>query len=233
MPLTLKNLEEKLSLVSQDVNEESNFVKECEMQTRTPDRCIRDKKRVRNLGEVFTPKHIVDKMLDLVDHKAREIESRFLEPSCGTGNFLVEILSRKLNTVKEVSLQQKVFEFNTLIALSSIYGIDIDELNVLESRERMRDIVLDFLRKTGSISNFTPGYLETIDYILTKNIVCGDMLDGQHKIFFTEYSVSSDFTLKQRLFRLSDLSRKGLLKAAKPVPIAEIEAKRYYEIGQL
>ena len=124
---------------------------------------IRDKGRVRNLGEVFTPEHIVNEMLDMVDHKTRMIESRFLEPGCGTGNFLVEILRSKLGTVREVSLSQQKIEFNTVLALSSIYGIDIDQANLLESRQRLRDISFEFLNKARPNSRFTQGFRGSIE----------------------------------------------------------------------
>ena len=195
------------------------------------ERGIRSKSRVRNLGEVFTPKKVVDDMLDMVDHKAREIESRFLEPSCGTGNFLVEILRRKLRTVGEVSQDHHSLEFNSLLALSSIYGVDIDKENVAESRQRMKSILCDFLDRRALNSKYTQGFQGAIDYVLKKNIVCGDFLDGQHKIFFTEFSVTSNRMLKQRIFRLSDLRRKGLLEAAQPRPVGEKSEKNYWEIA--
>lgn len=206
---------------------------ECEddLHTPAPKRRIRDKSRVRNLGEVFTPEPIVNKILDLVDHKTRMIESRFLEPACGTGNFLVEILRRKLRTVREVSLSQQEIEFNTLLALSSIYAIDIDQENVLESRQRMRDMTFEFLNKARLSSPFTRGYRESIEYILTTNIVLGDFLNGQHDIYFTEFSVTVEQKLKQRVFRLSDLRREGLMEKAEPVPVKEKGERDYWELA--
>ena len=194
-------------------------------------RGIRSKSRVRNLGEVFTPKKVVNDMLDMVDHKAREIESRFLEPSCGTGNFLVEILRRKLSTVGEVSQEHRSLEFNSLLALSSIYGVDIDKENVAESRQRMKSILSEFLDRRMLRSTYTQGFQGAIDYVLKKNIVCGDFLNGQDKIFFTEFSKTSNQMLKQRVFRLCDLRRKGLLQTAKPRPISEKSERNYWEIA--
>ena len=207
--------------------------KKCErgLRVKSSQRGIRSKGRVRNLGEVFTPEHIVNDMLDMVDQQAKEIESRFLEPSCGTGNFLVEILRRKLNTVREESLELQNLEFNTLLSLSSIYGIDIDLENVLESQRRMKDITLAFLAVAKPNAKHTPGFIDAIDYVLSKNIGCGDMLNGQHKIYFTEFIVESKQTLKQRVFRLCDLRRKGLLQSARPVPIKEESERNYWEIA--
>ncbi len=194
-------------------------------------RGIRSKSRVRDLGEVFTPARTVNDMLDMVDHKTREIESRFLEPSCGNGNFLVEILRRKLGKVKEVSFDKHSLELNTLLALSSIYGIDINFENVNESRQRMRTITFEFLANGIEKSRHTNGFPASIDYVLSKNIVLGDFLNGRNKIFFTEFKVSIDQKLKQRVFRLSDLNRKGLMQKAEPKPVSEKSEINYWELG--
>lgn len=205
---------------------------EDDLRVPAPKPRIRDKGRVRNLGEVFTPEHIVNEMLDMVDHKTRMIESRFLEPGCGTGNFLVEILRRKLGTVREVSLSQQEIEFNTLLALSSIYGIDIDQENVLESRQRMRDLTFESLNKAKLNSPYTLGYRDSIEYILRTNIVLGDFLNGQHDIYLTEFSVTSEQKLQQRVFRLCDLRRKGLMEKAQPVPVKEKSERCYWELAR-
>ena len=84
---------------------------------------LKSKKRVAEHGEVFTSDREVNAMLDLVKQETERIESKFLEPACGTGNFLVEILNRKLKTVKDrYKKSQTEFERNAVIAISSIYG---------------------------------------------------------------------------------------------------------------
>src|SRR3990167_4589642 len=99
------------------------------------------KKRVTDYGEVYTCKREVNSMLDLVKQETERIESRFLEPACGTGNFLTEILERKLCIVESrYSKSQLEYERNAVLAVSSIYGIDILEDNVVECRKRLFDI---------------------------------------------------------------------------------------------
>ena len=97
------------------------------------ERQIKSRKRVAERGEVFTAEREVNAMLDLVKQETERIDSRFLEPACGTGNFLVEILRRKLEVIRrQYQKQLGELELQTTIALSSIYGIDIMKDNVEE-----------------------------------------------------------------------------------------------------
>ena len=103
---------------------------------------VKSKQRVADHGEVLTPKCIVNAMLDLVKPETERIDSRFLEPACGTGNFLTEILERKLRVVeKRYRKSQLEYERYAILAVSSIYGIDILEDNVQECRQRLAEIV--------------------------------------------------------------------------------------------
>jgi SAM-dependent methyltransferase len=107
---------------------------------------LRSSERARDLGEVFTPEDTVNEILDLLQDI--NYASKFLEPGCGSGNFLVEILSRKIDMVSrlpEVASSLKSgrlseFEFKCVIALASIYGVDIDPLNIEEARERLVEV---------------------------------------------------------------------------------------------
>jgi type I restriction-modification system DNA methylase subunit len=93
---------------------------------------ITSKQRVRDHGEVFTQEREVNAMLDLVRGEAERIESRFLEPACGTGNFLAPVLERKLAIVKKrYGSSQSDFERMALAAASSIYGVEILSDNVV------------------------------------------------------------------------------------------------------
>lgn len=99
---------------------------------------VRSKKRVTDHGEVFTNDREVNAMLDLVKHETERIDARFLEPACGNGNFLAEVLRRKLNVVEQrYSKSQIEWERYAVIAVSSIYGVDILEDNAQECRERL------------------------------------------------------------------------------------------------
>ncbi|MFW0885015.1 DNA methyltransferase, partial [Candidatus Acidulodesulfobacterium sp. H_13] len=98
-------------------------------------RQVKSKKRVADHGEVFTSEREVNAMLDLVKQETERIDSRFLEPACGTGNFLVEILRRKLEVVKNrYKKSQSEYERYAVIAVSSIYGVDLLQDNVEEAR---------------------------------------------------------------------------------------------------
>ena len=99
---------------------------------------VRSKKRVTDHGEVFTNDREVNAMLDLVKHETERIDARFLEPACGNGNFLAEVIRRKLNVVEQrYSKSQIEWERYAVIAVSSIYGVDILEDNAQECRERL------------------------------------------------------------------------------------------------
>ncbi|MBU6221080.1 MAG: SAM-dependent DNA methyltransferase, partial [Bacteroidetes bacterium] len=106
---------------------------------------VKSKKRVADHGEVFTNEREVNAMLDLVKHETERIDSRFLEPACGNGNFLAEVLRRKLKVVDErYGNNQMDWERYAVIAISSIYGVDILEDNAKECRERLYTIFDDF-----------------------------------------------------------------------------------------
>src|SRR3989475_8542002 len=99
---------------------------------------VRTKKRVSDHGEVLTGHREVNAMLDLVKQETERIDSRFLEPACGNGNFLAEILQRKLRIVESrYRKSQLEYERNAVLAVSSIYGIDILNDNVVECRQRL------------------------------------------------------------------------------------------------
>jgi len=134
------------------------------------------KKRVVEHGEVYTGKQEVNAMLDLVKQETERIESRFLEPACGTGNFLTEILKRKLRVVElRYSKSQLDYERYGVLAVSSVYGIDILEDNVEECHKRLFDI---FDQKYSNL--FKKAAKEecrdAVKYILERNIICGNAL---------------------------------------------------------
>ncbi len=140
---------------------------------------VKTKERVRQHGEVFTADREVNAMLDLVKQEASNIDSTFLEPSCGDGNFLAEILSRKLKSVfKSAGKNDADCEYLATRAFSSIYGIDIMEDNVEEARNRLFDkffvrFVNRYKRQPSKICQ------DSIRFILSQNIQCGDALACQ------------------------------------------------------
>ncbi|HOY64674.1 MAG: hypothetical protein BWY28_02904 [bacterium ADurb.Bin236] len=169
------------------------------------------KKRVADHGEVLTGKREVNAMLDLVKQETERIESRFLEPACGTGNFLSEILKRKLRVVEfRYEKIQLEYERNAVLAVSSIYGIDILKDNVQECRKRLFDIFdLNYTRLF--IFGARNECRDAVKYILERNIIHGDALDlktvenNPRPIIFSEWSPVNGSMLKRRDFMLSFL----------------------------
>ena len=132
---------------------------------------IKSRQRVTDHGEVFTNPREVNAMLDLVRDESFRLDSRFLEPACGDGNFLIEILRRKLSLLQSVKSTIE-WEFKSLIAVGSCYGIDILADNADACRERLFGEVVGQIGKKDT----TGGYKESLRYMLQRNIVCGDAL---------------------------------------------------------
>ena len=132
---------------------------------------IKSRQRVAQHGEVFTNPREVNAMLDLVRDESFRLDSRFLEPACGDGNFLIEILRRKLSLLKDIKSPTE-WEFQSLIAVGSCYGIELLEDNAEACRLRLFTEVREQMGKKSC----TQGYEESLRYMLKKNIVCGDAL---------------------------------------------------------
>ncbi|RDB03889.1 SAM-dependent DNA methyltransferase [Runella aurantiaca] len=166
---------------------------------------VKSKKRVAEHGEVFTNEREVNAMLDLVKHETERIDSRFLEPACGNGNFLVEVLRRKLGVVdSRYGKSQIEWERYAVIAVSSIYGVDILEDNALECQERLFSIFSKiYLGKFGT--NCKLEFIKSIKFILKRNILWGDALDftnpiTKKPIVFSEWSMVTENMIKRRDF---------------------------------
>jgi hypothetical protein len=187
-------------------------------------RQIKSKKRVAEHGEVFTNQREVNAMLDMVKSETDRIESRFLEPACGDGNFLSEILRRKLARVKrQYGRNNSEYAKNAFLALTSIYGIDILEDNVKECRERLFEIwnkayTLQCKKEANDeIRN-------AAKYILSKNILCGDALtllqNNGKPITFSQWDFTVGYRMRRRDFTLDALMR-------------DEEPERYEDDGQM
>ncbi|MFZ2633235.1 MAG: DNA methyltransferase [Desulfosalsimonadaceae bacterium] len=172
------------------------------------------KKRVADHGEVLTGKREVNAMLDLVKQETERIDSRFLEPACGTGNFLTEVLTRKLRVVSaRYGKSQLEYERNAVLAVSSLYGIDILEDNVAECRKRLFDIFDQAY--TGLFKNAAKDECRNaVRFILSKNIIHGDALKlstvgpKPRPITFSEWSPVNGSMLKRRDYMLAYLVEK-------------------------
>lgn len=189
---------------------------------------IKSKERVAEHGEVFTGEREVNAMLDLVKSETERIESRFLEPACGDGNFLAEILRRKLKVALKASKYKgKLFtadyEKKAILALCSIYGVELLQDNTETCRERLFDIWNK--EYTKRIKTEASDVARNVaKFVLRKNILCGDTLtmkkaDGS-PIIFAQWDLISGDNIKRRDFRLDELLEGG--KDAKPEKSAQM-----------
>jgi hypothetical protein len=168
---------------------------------------IKSKKRVADHGEVFTPLWMVEAMLDLVKHETERIDSRFLEQACGSGNFLVRILQRKLAAV-ELKFGKSDFERRhfALLALMCTYGIELLEDNIAECRANMLEILADYLNLEKSDDLY-----RAASFVLSHNLIHGDALkmrthDGA-PLTFAEWGYLGKGKFQRRDFRLDILTQ--------------------------
>ena len=164
------------------------------------ERQVKSKRRVADHGEVFTAEREVKAMCDLVKQETERIESRFLEPACGNGNFLAVVKSRYGKSPFD-------YERYAVQAVTSLYGVDILEDNAQECRRRLFDIWNgEYTANVKSEAN--EPCRDAVRFILRKNILCGDALtmlqtDGS-PIVFAEWSFVSGDQIKRRDFRRSN-----------------------------
>ncbi|MFW6002287.1 MAG: SAM-dependent DNA methyltransferase [archaeon] len=211
---------------------------------------IRSRARVADHGEVFTALREVNNMLDLVQQETERIDSRFLEPACGGGVFLIEVLRRKLEqVVKKYKRSQNEYIKYSIIAISSIYGIDILEDNVKECRENLFNIYKEFYEITFK-EPIKEKITENVRFLLSKNIIHGDALTlktvdkNPRKIVFSEWSHVNSTKIKRRDYTLAELLNNAPMEDRNlfsdihdevfiPKPIKEYPLVHYLNIGDL
>lgn len=174
---------------------------------------IKSKQRIADHGEVFTPAWMVDAMLDLVKGETERIDARFLEPACGSGNFLVRILQRKLAAV-ELKFGKSEFEKRhyALLALMCAYGVELLPDNIAECRTNMLEVFAGFLNIDETDELYRAAF-----YVLTQNLVHGDALtmrmqSGQ-PITFAEWGYLGKGKFQRRDFRLDVLTGSSAFSA--------------------
>lgn len=167
---------------------------------------IRSKKRVADHGEVFTPAWMVEAMLDLVKDESDRIDARFLEPACGSGNFLVRVLKRKLAAV-HLRYGHSEFEMRhyALLAVMCTYGIELLADNIIECRAKMLKVLADYL----TIEETDDMYLAAT-FVLSINLVHGDAMtmkspDGL-PVVFSEWGYLGKGKFQRRDFRFDVLT---------------------------
>jgi hypothetical protein len=170
---------------------------------------VTSRQRIIDHGEVFTPPGLVSDMLDLVAHECERIDSRFLEPACGDGNFLAEVLRRKLLTVdKRHTRNREKWERDAILAVCSLYGIDLLADNIAACRERLLKVVADAHTARWKCP-LSDDASRAGAFILSKNILQGDALTlrtpGDRPIVFPEWSPVNGSLIKRRDFAYDHL----------------------------
>lgn len=200
------------------------------------EKIIKSKTRVRDQGEVFTQDREVKNILKLTQATSN-IFWRFLEPACGDGNFLVEIVRQRLEHIKHNPnyRPKDKREFVIIHMISSIYGVDIAEDNIAECKKRIRDEIFDYIPKKSSAA-----FLLTLQNILDSNIQLGDMLNGKEKVYFVEYAFHGSEYLnrckvKRRVYSLLDMERGDNkpveeLPAVSPADMKAIDLTEYHTV---
>ena len=168
---------------------------------------IKSKRRVADHGEVFTPQWMVENMLDLVKDETGRIDSRFLEPACGSGNFLVPVLQRKLAAV-ETKFGKSDFERRhyALLAVMCTYGIELLEDNIAECRANMLEVFAEYLNLDETDEIYLAAF-----YVLSQNLVHGDALtmrmSDNMPITFAEWGYLGKGKFQRRDFLLDSLTQ--------------------------
>jgi hypothetical protein len=172
-------------------------------------RSTTNRQRIIDHGEVFTPPALVEDMLNLVAHECERIDSRFLEPACGDGNFLAAVLQRKLDSVgKRNARNRDKWERDAILAICSLYGIDLLADNIAACRARLLSVV-NSGHEACFQSSLSDEAAQAAAYILSKNILQGDALTlrtaSDRPIVFPEWSLVSGSMLKRRDFEYDHL----------------------------
>lgn len=174
---------------------------------------VKSKQRVADHGEVFTPAWMVEAMLDLVKEETERIDSRFLEPACGSGNFLVQIVQRKLAAV-ELKYGKSDFARShyDLLGLMCVYGIELLADNIAECRENVLKIFAEYLNVDSSDK-----FYRAAVYVLSQNILHGDALTMRtHEdapITFAEWGYLGKGKFQRRDFRFDTLTLSSTFSA--------------------
>lgn len=209
------------------------------------EKIIKSKQRIVDFGEVNTNSNVVSKMVDLVNIEFEKLDSKFLEPACGDGNFLCEVLNRKMHSVKLKHFKQQIdYEKFSIQACSSIYGIELLDDNVQSARLRLNEIFNSHYSK--NFDELNESVIKSVKKIFELNIVQGDALSFKcgkkldKPIVLPEWSLI-DNSLKRRDFAykdfisyapidgpnlFSDLGEKAFL----PEPIKDWPLTKYYKI---
>ena len=210
-----------------DFNEKTNN-KSISSLIGTPEVLIRSKERVKKLAEVYTAKKEVNAMLDLIPKETWDkIDSTFLEPSCGDGNFIEAIIIKKLEYLKkpkQIKKNQIQLEFDILTTISSVYGIDICEENVERCKSRILNLIQSYYSNHFKTINPTIQFEKLLAEIINVNYIAGDTLNESHNIFIVQWERPVNLFFRKKYFRLSELSNSN------PKPYKQEKLQKFNKI---
>ena len=196
----------------------------CNMPSVPKEKIIKSKNRVRDQGEVFTQEREVKNILALTQ-ATDNIFWKFLEPACGDGNFLVEIVRQRLMRIKQTPTYRPADkrEYAIIKMISTIYGVDIADDNIAECKKRIMDEIFKFTPKKSSAA-----FLLAVKNILYTNIQLGDMLNGKDKVFFVEYSFHgaeyiTKSSVKRKVYALTSMEN-GDNSVSDEFPLVKLSA---------
>ena len=206
-----------------------------------------DYKQKRELGQVFTEKQEVKAIIELLSDT--NYASRVMEPGCGTGNFLIEIYEKKIESLKkmpEVKLSLKSnfideFEYRFIISISSVYGVDLDGDVIGIARKRCSEYLLNKFLKLTKIKEIPEHINNAIDFLMKNNLIVGDMINSPEKIKILEYNEVTGLKIKIREFIYEDLifpedevfEKRDKLFAHIPLPRVDYDPIIYRELGNI
>ena len=209
------------------------------------EKIIKSKQRSIDFGEVNTNSEIVKKMVDLVNVEFEKLDSKFLEPACGDGNFLCEVLERKMNLVKKMHSKHQVdYEKYTIQVCTSIYGIDLLDDNVELARKRLFEI---FTKHYSNLyKNLNQDIVDSVKKIFELNIVQGDALSFKSGKKLEKFIIFPEWSLIENLIKRRDFTYKDFIayapmiepnlfsdlgeKAFVPEPVKDWPLTKYYKI---
>ena len=204
------------------------------------------KRKIDEFGEVFTSSKEVNGMLDIVEEETRRLDSTFLEPACGNGNFLTEVLSRKLKSIKCLEKSTKLdYQIDIFLVISSLYGIDIQMENVSKCKKRLFKKIVNFYKNKFKEDT---DFFEVIKFVLSKNIIWGDALtlkipSSDVPIIFSKWSLFSKYNVKRLDYSFKSILNNEEINALPfsldlgdlafiPEPIAEFELIHFLKINK-
>ncbi len=172
---------------------------------------IKSKQRVIDHGEVFTAQREVNAMIDLVEPMASSITATVLEPACGEGVFLVEMLNRRLETLKAFGFSGYWLQWQILRTVSSLYGVDIHADNVVATRQNLISKCRTWMMANGE--SITPEFSRGLSEIVKLNIVAGDTLAaktiGGRQLAFSEWSFEKNGMISRMEYPYEELLANG------------------------